>query len=221
MAEKIKSGTAASGAGESKEVQEWTSVLPVTVDYEDAMSAEKVRGLWVDIYKKAGQTQLNETEQRGFRLAVYVYGALNGTSRAGRYQGEMVLANGSRVKAAVIPQVVGKLDIRRFFRGNMAESYTALKVSKAMQREPRYVAQAAALGVGPEEAFAMADWFKGCPDFTPAEQTAYDLAFNHGIERSRRARGGRTLEAVEAGVHDSQMEVQGPMEVRSEVRGDW
>jgi hypothetical protein len=187
---------------------EWEKFTPKFVSAEDSMSPKDVAMVWQRIYKAAGAN--GEDAQKAVRVAVYVYGRVNGTSRAGNYQGECVPSTGSSFPAAAIPQATGSLVIRRFYRGNMAESYQALKHTGWLVNHPRVLAGAARLGVGPSEAFAMADWMKDCQYFTPAETRAFEASFTTGIERATRARGGQSLEQVEAEGTRETMEAQGP-----------
>jgi len=99
--------------------------------------------------------------------------------------------------AAIIPRAVGGLDIRRFFRGNMIESYEALKTSGFGEREQILVAKVAGYGVPASCAFATGDWFQNCPLFTPEERRAHDAVRVLSLKRARGARGNRALEEVE------------------------
>lgn len=175
------------------------------------MSALKVRTAWNAIYAKIGMRSADEKEQAGVRLAVYVYGVLNGTSSVGAYSGTVTTANGRTFQAAVIPQVVGVNDIRRFFRGNMLESYTSLKSSKVMERNPAFVASKARFGATAETAFATADWMKDCPEFTPAEKNVHEASFNFSIEKARRSRGGKSLDEVKREDNEDNLSAQGPL----------
>lgn len=204
-----KGGDAPLGVG-VKGAVDWTECVPKNVDSEDSLGIEENKRTWERMYKRAGMVSANEKERRMLRAAVYVYCLKNGTSREGEYSGNMILANGTVVSAAVIPGSSSKMKIRKFLRANMAESYQFFKESRIIENDARYVAKCAALGISPECAFATADWMADCPDFTPAESRAHDAAFVRGIERARRARGGKNLEAVESGRLDDALHAQGP-----------
>jgi len=188
----------------------WTDLVPKHVDSEDTMSPVNVSKTWEKLYAKVGMSQGSESEKAGVRLGVYTYGALNGTSREGNYAGLITLSNGKTIPASAIPAATGRYEIRRFFRGNMKEAYTALKSSGVLLENPKFVAHAAALGVSADNAFATADWFTDCPYFTVAEARAHDMVMKHGLDRSRRAREGRSLDEVESDRVMSVLEVQGP-----------
>jgi len=205
VGQKPASGSYAANAG----AIQWDDLVPKSVDDEDSMSAEKVKVVWLDMYARAGLRNPSEGVQAAFRLAVYVYAAKNATSRQGNYRGSFTLADGTKVDASVIPAATGKMNIRRFFRGNMEESYVALKRSRAMEQEKRFIAKAADLGITSDCAFATADWLAGCPDLTPAEAAAHNKSFVNGLERAKRSRGGKTLEDVEDGLNDKELSVQG------------
>jgi len=191
---------------------DWKAVKPTGVDHEDTMNSAKVKKVWTEIYKLAGLKNPDETTQRAMRMAVYVYGCLNGTSREGNYNGEMRLSNGTAVPASVIPRATGKMQIRQFYRGNMNESYEALKQSGVIEEDERFVAKVAQLGISASCAFATSDWMGDCPLFTPAETAAYNASFNVGLQRSRRARDGKTLEGVEQSRTEERLDAQGPSE---------
>lgn len=200
---------------------EWSELVPQFVGHEDEMSPERVKTSWEKMYRLASMKAPTEKQRAAFRLAVYAYSAVNGTTRVGDYAGVFVLADGTEVPAAVIPRGAGQLDIRRFFRGNMKESYDALKGSGVLERDARFVAKAAALGIRPEEAFAMADWFADCPYFTPGEKLAHEKSLKYALSRSRRTRGGRPLEEVEAEQLGEILEVQGRQDAPSYSHGEF
>lgn len=189
---------------------DWTNFLPKSVDSEDTLGPEENKRVWEDLYRKSGMVTAGEDERRMVRAAVYMYCLKNGTSREGDYSGKMVLYNGRSVAASVIPAAASKMKIRKFLRANMAESYQYFKSTRVAESDERFVAKCAALGIAAECAFATADWMSECPTFTPAESRAHDTAFVRGIDRARRARNGKSLEAVESGRLDDQMTVQGP-----------
>jgi len=188
---------------------DWVSLSPKRIDEEDALGADANRAVWEKVYRASGKAQAGEKERAGIRLAVYVYGALNGTSREGNYNGECQCFDGTKFAASIIPQSTGRMNIRKFFRANMLEAYDALKSSRVMETYQRFLSKAASLSVSPEAAFATADFLADCPKFTPSETRAHDAAFTRGIERARRARGGRGLEEVEHGRMTANMEAQG------------
>jgi len=121
-------------------------------------------------------------------------------------------ASGKVFSAAWIVEAVNIMELRRFLRACMKESYDFLKISGYIQtKELKFVAKAAALGIGPDEAFAMADWFTDCPWFTPLEKKAHELSRNKGLNKSRFARDGRTLEEVEAASVKASLEAGAPL----------
>lgn len=196
------------GVQSAAKTSSWASVKPVFVAHEDALDPEKVRVIWSAMMKRAGLNQPSEQAQRAFRLAVYTYCCLNGSSRVGNYSGNIKTSDGFEFQASVIPYATGSLNVRRFLRG-CDESYGALKESRVIEEDTRMVSKAAKLGITADCAFAMADWLTDCPDFTPMEKAASDKATQSALSRSRRARDGKTLEAVEQGVRDKGLEVQG------------
>jgi len=191
------------GGDDSGKMTDWSAYAPKHVDYEDTMNPEDVKQKWTEMYRRAGLKSPSEDEQRSFRMAVYVYAAMNGTSRAGNYKGVIITSGGKRFSAAIVPQVTGQFAIRQFMRGNMNESYHALKESRVMENDARCIAKAAEKGIAADCAFAMADWMTNCPFFTPAEIAAQSKSLNYGLRRAKGARDGMSLEAVE---HDNQRE---------------
>jgi len=187
--------TQSSQSSRQAKAVEWASYAPKVIPSEDAMSAEDCDIVWGKLARYAGFSSANEDEQLSIKLATYSYFARNGTSREGDYGAIIKMSNGKNLQAADIKRAVG-IGPRKFMRGCMSESYVALKSSRVMETDERFVAKAAAFGVSPECAFAIADWFDECPYFTPKERTAHEAAKNHGLTRARNARNG-TLEDVE------------------------
>jgi hypothetical protein len=200
MAQPTERATADAVKAAAKSVNDafdWASVAPKFIAKEDAMDPYKVKVVWANMFSAAGLKAPTEKQQMAFKLAVYVYGKKNGTSREGQYSGLVQLADGFEFNAAVIPQCTGKMEIRRFFRGNMMESYDALKNSRVIENDPVEVAKAAKMGISASAAFATADWLTDCPKFTPLEAQAHEASFSYSISRARRARDGSSLEGVE------------------------
>lgn len=188
----------------------WADVLPKSVSFEDSMGADDATKVWEKIYNATGLKTLSEKERRSVRAAVYVYCVKNGTSREGDYGGTFVLAGGQTVEAAIIPRSAGRLKIRKFMRANMAESYHLFKETRVMESDERFVAKAAGHGIPAECAFATADWMDDCHLFTPGEARAHNIVFIRSLDRAKRARGGKTLEAVEDQRVAEGIEVNGP-----------
>jgi len=204
--------TASSFVSSGSKKVNWAELKPKSVDHEDAMSASRVAAVWARLYEHAGLTGLSEDQQAAVRLAVYKYCCINGTSRVGSYSGVMVTSFGDTVGAAVIPRAAGVGNVRKFLRGNMIDSYHAMKQSGCIEDDERFVAKITSLNLPSETAFATADWLTGCPEFTPAEAAAHQVSFYHGLERARRARGGKTLEEVEETKLAAGLATQGPMD---------
>jgi hypothetical protein len=179
------------------------------------MGPAKVAEAWKKLYFNAKLSNPDEKTQAACRLAVYKYLCLNGTSREGTYSGLITMSNGESFPSSVIPLATGKMQIRKFMRGNMVESYESLKSSRAMDTENRFIAKQANLGISAECAFAVADWMTDCPLFTPAESAAHGKSLVHGLERSRRARGDQTLEGVEKARVDEGLRAQGGVSANS------
>lgn len=197
----------------------WAKLLPKSVDKENAMNSDSVNECWAKMYSMAGLRTADETKQAAFRMAVYIYLKKNGTSRVGNYAGSFTTSDGIKHSASVIPNACQKLKVRAFMRGNMEESYTFLKDSKAIQNDPIEAKKAESLGIPAESAFATADWFEDCPWFTPAETHAYNMSFKHALAKSKLANGGRALEEVEEQERDELVAVQGSGEQRSGFSG--
>jgi len=206
MAEKVVRDQAKTDAQAAE--FDWASVAPLVVDREDTMGIDKVALVWEKIYRLAGLKNPTEDKRKACRLAVYVYGVLNGTSREGGYSGSIVMSDGTKFSASVIVQATTKFKLRQFYRGNMVESYSALKNSNVIENNDRFVAKAAKLGIAPECAFAMADWFGDCHLLSPAETHAHSKSFAHALERAKRSRGG-TLEEVEDERVSAELHAQG------------
>lgn len=207
-------GTSGKTTGVNSEVN-WSELVPISYDYEDSVGAEKVREIWSTMYSLAGLKAPSEDIQRAFRLAVYAYAAVNGTSREGNYAGNVTMANGHKFNASIIVRATTKTMIRKFFRGNMKESYEALKNSGVIAKDERMVVRAAQYGAPPDIAFALADWFTNCPFFTPLEKKLHDESFAFSITRARRGRGGDELEVVEQQRLERNLDAQGSEHVNS------
>lgn len=194
------STSSASAPAQSKSLgtsMSWASLAPQHVDRAAQLPEGKIQETWNKMYALAECSSKDEAFKMGFRFAAYEYGLVNGTSRAGDYAGELVLFDGTHIPAAVIPQATGVMQIRKFFRSNMGESYKYFKDTARAEALPDVVSKAAKLGIPAADAFAMADWMTNCPKFTPGEQAAHTKSFNHSLMRSRAARGGASLENVE------------------------
>jgi len=195
----IEAAMASGGGNKGGKTVEWDKFVPKAVGKEDALSPPVVQAVWDKLYAAVGKSSAGEDAKLAIRCGVYAYGLLNGTSRAGNYSRTIITSDGFEFSAAEIPRATGTTRIRQFFRGNMKESYDFFKSSGYVQKyEPRFVSKAATLGIGPDEAFAMGDWFAGCPWFTPLESRAHEASGNRGLNRARSARGGDSLEDVEA-----------------------
>jgi len=218
MADKVASGPSGAPVVSGAE-SVWVKALPKHVDVEDAMSPMLVSQKWAEIYREAKMRGSSEDEQRAVRLAVYVYCALNGTSRVGNYTGKIITSTGVSFDSAVLVRVLSKFSVRRFLRGNMEESYEALKLSGAMSKYPRFISKAGELGIGPEAAFATADWVSDCSLFTPEESRANKAAFEHAVVRARAARQGRSLEEVEQSEVHGNLRAQGAESQHSGSQG--
>jgi len=202
-------GESSKGSGKASVSDEWADYVPQSVDREDELSTARVSEVWSAVYAEAGLSSGTEKEKKAARCGVYLYGLLNGTSRAGRYNGLIQTSTGVVFEAAAVPRAAGKFNVRRFYRGNMTESYEFLKYSGAVQQQKKFLALAAERGVDAEHAFALADWLTGCPLFTPVEASVHNKAFEFNIQRARRARGGRSLEEVEFEGEHAQLKAQG------------
>jgi len=102
------------------------------------------------------------------------------------------------------------LELRRFLRGNCSESYGFLKTSGFVEEDRDCRAAAADMQVRVQDFYATADWFDKYDALSPEEREINSKSREYGLERARRARGGRTLEDVEDERRHSALEVQGP-----------
>jgi len=196
--------------------RDWARLKPLGFGRDDAMEADEVKRCWAKIYKDAGLRSPGEEIQAACRLGVYAYACANGTSKWGSYSRTVVMSNGHKFAAAVVPVATGQTEIRRFFRGNLEESYKALKESQVMQDDERYLMYASKHGVSPACAFALADWLTDCPLFTPEENRAHEQLFAYRTERARRARGGRSIEEVDGERRAESLRAQGPMSAQGD-----
>lgn len=219
MSSQVQPSKPVSGEGFGAKTNKWIAAAPKAVDSENALGPEKVRAAWAKMYTAAGVS--GEEGQMQLRAAVYLYGLINGTSREGSYKGFMKLANGMSVSASVIVAAVGGTEIRKFFRGNMEESYEALKIMPLADLAPAVVVKAAELGCAADEAFATADWMSNNHRFTPGELRVHNLAFTTSVSRARRARSGQSLEDVERGRLHEMVASQGPEAVAGGSRIDF
>lgn len=188
----------------------WADVIPKQVDKVGIMSDAEANQVWEKMYSMAGIPAGSEKSKKALRAGVYGYCALNGTSREGSYSGYIKLVDGTDVPAAIIPRAAGIREVRRFLRGCMRESYDFLKYSGWVEKQSNFIARCSNLGIGATVAFATADWLSDCEYFTPEEMHAHNRSFTVGITRARRARDGKTLEAVEDERVYRSTEAQGP-----------
>jgi len=211
MAMNDKSSSQAKPAGIVAGKIDWAALAPKSVDYEDTMSERRVNAAWQKMFALGGLRNPGEETQASFKLAVFVYLCVNGTSAEGNYAGSMWLSDGTEVSASVIPQAVGAREIRRFMRGNSELSYYALKQSRVMEKDEKWVTKCSQFGATAANCFAVADWFSGCPLLTPQEKAVHEANFTYSVSRARRARGGRTLEEVYDDRNKETLEANGPM----------
>jgi len=157
------------------EQDDWSAYVPKQVSRVDTMDKDKADKKWELIYKAARASSESEPVKKGIRLGVYVYCCINGCSPESDYSGSVQTYSGLMFPAAVVPQSVGKHEVRRFLRAYLKESYNALKSSGAIENEAKYVAACASLGISAGVAFATADWMSDCPHFTPEELRAHEM----------------------------------------------
>lgn len=198
---------------ESMAKKDYTKFIPKSVELESVMGAERVKKVWAELYKEVGAT--SEDSRMSVRGAVYVYGALNGTSSVGNYKAKIRTSEGKEFDAAAIIRSTGK-DVRQFYRANMTEAYYFFKQSDVMQHYPDFVKKAEALGVGPAEAFVIADFFVNCSLFTPAETRFHQTATEYSLVRASTARDGKTLEELRAKEANVSLDAQAAHGIRSQ-----
>jgi len=210
---KAKPAPSTPGAGQST-MRTWKDYSPKSVDDENAMNHNRVAAVWQKLYNEAGAS--DEEAYRSVRAGVYLYGLKNGTSREGSYGGEIALSNGTVLKASAIPIATGRMDVRKFYRGNTNESYHALKSMDLDALAPTVIAKAAGLGISGSECVALADWMADNPLFTPSEINAHVRSFNYAIARARVGRGG-TLESIEDKRLETSIKAQGESESEGRI----
>jgi hypothetical protein len=180
--------------GKKQGAVEWAKRRARQVDYEDSVTLRSSREIWASLYAAAGAT--NEQDQEDVRMAVYEYCALNGTSREGNYAGRMKTAGGKEFAAVSLAHAATKGQIRRFMRGNMRESYVALKESGALMDNARFMAKVAQDGVPADAYMAECDWMTFNPMFTPLESVHNARLFSVRRDAAEKNRGG-SLELIE------------------------
>lgn len=181
------------------------------------MSPAKTREVWRKLNNAIGVS--TEDDQTGVRVGVFLYLYKNGASRVGNYKGSITTYTGKTFQASEIPFHAGRTEVRRFMRGCMDESYTALKELPLAQLAPKQLAKCAALGIAADDAFAIADWLDGCPKFTHSESAAHEKYRNYSLRRSKLARDGSSLEEVEEHSVNMALEAQGPIEQHGRTTG--
>lgn len=187
----------------------WLTRKPLRVDYEDTMAREDVAKVWEAVYEQAKAR--NEEQKAATRLAVYVYGAKNGTVRVGNYGGTIQVSYGQKFSAKVISTAC-KGTIRQFYRGNMDESYEALSESRALNDDERLVARALSQNVPLAAIISLCDWFKDCSKMSQQEQQHHDRLFTIKNAAAYANRGGTSDAVQNRLVAETEM---GGMEVRS------
>lgn len=185
------------GSTTREEVVDWAKAAPMVVTHETALSKAEADAIWVKIYERVPGAVSSRKLQQEVRAAVYTYCAINGTSRAGTYSSDIKLASGGVLPAEAIVQATTGLKIRKFLRANMEESYKALKNSQYLLSDGKFVMKASTLGIGAEQAFAMADWMTNCPYFTPAELSAHEISMARGLKKAAHSRSGEDLNSIE------------------------
>jgi len=180
------------------------------VDTEDSFSPAKTSETWQKLYRKLGVS--DEQVQLSVRAGVYVYLLANGASRVGNYKGEIQTSTGLTFSASMIPHVAGVMEVRRFMRGNLTESYLVLKAINIPEVLRKLTSKCATIGIGASDVFAVADWMDNCPEFTPSETAAHEKYRNFCLQRARGARGGKSLEEVEEVNLERNLHAQGPGE---------
>jgi len=162
--------------------------------YEDTMPKAQVDLVWTAIYKAAGANQ--EPQHDAVRVAVYGYGARNGTVSVGAYRRSIETSDGLSFDSAVIPRAA-KDNIRQFYRGNMNDSYTALKESGELADDDRFMTRVLNKGVPSHAYIALCDWMKDCPQMTATESEHHLRLFSLAVHTANIGRGG-SLEDVKA-----------------------
>lgn len=146
----------------------WEHVAVGEPEHEDRMDREQAKRVWTALQSAGGLS--GEPAMREVKLATWVYATINGSSRYGNYQRNIVTGSGTKIPASVIPRQVGRDRIRQFLRADVEEAYRALKQSSALLKDSVYVAICAENGVPVDYVHCGADFLRGCSLLTPEEQ---------------------------------------------------
>jgi len=188
---------------------EFDGCLPQRVDAVAIMPQSAVSSRWDKLYSKAGVGSGGEEIKRSLRCAVYCYLAINGTSPSGEYTGEIVSGKGSSLLAAEIPNVVGRLDVRRFMRGCAEESVKYFHSTNVLETLSAMVVRCEALSIRPSDAVALCDWLDGAVGLTPSERDTQAVLKDYALKRARAARGHHSVEEIRQGRLNSSVQAEG------------
>jgi len=172
-------------------------LAPKSVDHAGVMNSTNVSDVWTKIYRMAGYADKSEDDKKSLRYGVYAYAARNGTSDKGGWTGNVTLSSGIKLNAGDVEVKIGKLDKRRFMRGNIEESFFFEKFVDDLGDDPVVAKKCMDLGFRPSLAYAMCDWMDQTDKLSTEESLAQVASKRYGLVRSKFAQAGVTPGAFE------------------------
>jgi len=209
MANGVEDTAAGPIVSQAKALKKYASCEPKRVDVVSVMAVDKVIDIWNKIYAAADIANGGEATKLSLRCAVYCYLALNGTSPVGEYSGDIVSGLGTSLAASAIPAVVSRHSVRRFARGNAAESVEYFHATDVLAKLEGMRAKCEVISLPVENAIALCDWLDGATGLTPRELEWQVKLKNHSLSKSRASRGGKGIEELRDATLDDTVRAQG------------
>jgi len=167
----------------------YASLSVTAVEHEDRLDPSAAQDVWNDIYSVFGAS--GEGAQTNVRVAIYGYYAVNGTSRRTPHNCDITTSDGVTIASADVLKCIGKENIRKFMRSDVADAYFALKETDILTNDAVYSTKMEReRGVPRSYCYVAVDYLRGCPEFTPDEARYAEKAFQLSISRAAVARGG-------------------------------
>jgi hypothetical protein len=187
---------------------EFAGCVPQRADASSVMDTISRDAYWSKLYVKVGVGSAAEDVKKSFRCAVYLYMAKNGSSPVGPYRGGGLSGKGTQFTGAVLPEVIGKFNMRRFMRSNAEESVRFFRKTGVLQTDSYVRNMCEESEISVEDALALCDWLDGQPGLTPSEQEAQRRLKTASIRRANAARGGKGVDEIVATHDDAAVEAQ-------------
>ena len=200
--------TSVSGTTSAKD--EFEGCVPAEVTSTRIMDKAAVDRAWTKMYVAAGIASQDEQVKKSLRCAVYTYLAKNGTSPAASFKGHVKTGKGTTMLASAIVDAVGHFEVRQFARANGAESVRYFRKTGVLTTDEVMLAKCETYDLPPSEVIALVDWVDTTLGLTPPEREAQKRLKSYGVDKARRARGGKDLSEIRDEHMDRALVAQGP-----------